>query len=121
MSITFGQGQNIWTLEDGEYHLERGQPGCKLETTTQAIYVDPKRSALLVIDMQNFFLSEKLGRGPKGRELYEPIKKSIQAMRPHGATVIWLNWGISEVRLLFSCTLLMPGSTRDAALCAKVI
>ncbi|KAJ5718392.1 hypothetical protein N7488_004038 [Penicillium malachiteum] len=52
-----------------------------LQTTTHPIRVNTEKTALLIIDMQNFFLRPAL---------------RIPAARLHGIQVIWLNWGHTE-------------------------
>ena len=37
-------------------------PRLNLETTTSRVTIDPKRTALVIIDLQNYFLSPALGR-----------------------------------------------------------
>jgi hypothetical protein len=67
-------------------------------TTTSPITVDPSKSALLIIDMQNFFLSPAFGRsqGPGHDALHQLVNFAIPAARKVGMRVVWLNWGLSE-------------------------
>ncbi len=52
---------------------------------------DPRRSAVLVVDMLNDFL-EPTGAMPlpEGHRLYEPIGRLLATARAHGSAVIWL-------------------------------
>lgn len=55
---------------------------------------DPKKAALVIIDMQNFFCSERLGRGDKGRSLIPATVAAIEKARAIGMRVVWVNWGV---------------------------
>ncbi|KAF2964111.1 hypothetical protein GQX73_g9474 [Xylaria multiplex] len=76
-------------------------PRVTLETTNSAITIAPSKTALVIIDMQNFFLSAALGRSHhEGLEAEEKLLKlGIPAAREAGIQIIWLNWGISEASL----------------------
>ena len=70
-----------------------------LETTTSPITIDPSISALVVIDMQNFFLSTALGRPADSKGLKSQdalLKHVIPAARKAGIQIVWLNWGLSD-------------------------
>jgi nicotinamidase-related amidase len=69
-----------------------------VKTTTSPITIDPAKSALVIIDMQNFFLSPAFGRsrGPGHDALDNLVKYAIPAARKVGMRVVWLNWGLSE-------------------------
>jgi nicotinamidase-related amidase len=74
------------------------QPRLTLNTITTPITISPSRSALIIIDMQNFFLSEALGRsrGAGHTASDNLIKYAIPAARAAGIRIVWLNWGLSE-------------------------
>jgi nicotinamidase-related amidase len=93
--IRFGNEVNYWIQTDKEMDISRGtKQTYTCETTTFSLTFDPKRSALVIIDMQNFFLSERLGRPEKGRVLIDPISQSVQAARNMGMAIVWVNWGV---------------------------
>ncbi|KAJ4356447.1 uncharacterized protein N0V89_004480 [Didymosphaeria variabile] len=74
-------------------------PTLTIETTTSPITVDPSKSALVIIDMQNFFLSTALGRTPGGpghKASDNLFTHAIPAARKAGMKVVWLNWGLTE-------------------------
>ena len=74
-------------------------PRIPLETTTSQIVVDPAKTALLIIDMQNFFLSPNLGRPEDSKGLKAASQLAtfaIPACRRAGIQIIWLNWGLTE-------------------------
>ena len=73
-------------------------PRVTIETTTSPIMVDPAKTALVIIDMQNFFLSPAFGRGKGAGHAAcdQLVQHAIPAARKAGVRVIWLNWGLSE-------------------------
>lgn len=73
-------------------------PRLTLSATTASITVDPAKTALVIIDMQNFFLSPQLGRPKDGKGLLaqaQLLKHAIPAARKAGIRIIWLNWGLT--------------------------
>lgn len=75
----------------------------KIQTTNESIIIDPTKSALVIIDMQNTFLSTYLGRqsesnGLKAQERL--LQDAIPAARKAGIRIIWLNWGLTEEDIL---------------------
>lgn len=84
----------------------------KLATTTTPIIISPSLTALVVIDMQNFFLSTSLGRSAEGAGNMAGqrlLETAIPAARKAGIRVIWLNWGLTDDEIEE-----MPASTRRA-------
>jgi len=74
-------------------------PTHTIQTRADAITIDPSKSALVIIDMQNFFLSEAFGRGQKGPghiACEQLVKYAIPAARKAGIRVVWVNWGLTE-------------------------
>ena len=73
-------------------------PRVTIETKTSPIAIDPAKSALVVVDMQNFFLSAALGRakGAGHAATDQLLEHAIPACRRAGIRVVWLNWGLSE-------------------------
>lgn len=68
-------------------------PRVLLETTKARVAIDPANSALVVLDLQNYFLSPCLGR-PKAVE--ELLQYAIPACRKVGMQIVWLNWGLTK-------------------------
>ncbi|OZJ05017.1 hypothetical protein BZG36_02126 [Bifiguratus adelaidae] len=92
----FGPPGNQWVLTPTHYDLTRDTiPSLFLKTTSASIKIAPSLSALLVIDMQNFFLSPRLGRTPKAG-LVDSVAKAVDHARKLGMHVIWVNWGLTE-------------------------
>jgi nicotinamidase-related amidase len=70
-----------------------------IQTTTSPITVDPAKSALVIIDMQNFFLSPALGRStdsPGHRACAQLTTRAIPAARRAGLRIVWVNWGLTD-------------------------
>jgi nicotinamidase-related amidase len=74
------------------------QPRLLIKTTTAPITVSPEKSALVIIDMQNYFLSESFGRsrGAGHAASDKLINYAIPAARKAGIRIVWLNWGLNE-------------------------
>ena len=73
-------------------------PNHTIRTTTLPITIFPAKSALVIIDMQNFFLSPQLGRPTTSNGLlaqHQLLKHAIPAARKSGVRVIWMNWGLT--------------------------
>lgn len=82
-----------------------------IATTSTPVTVDPAKTALVIIDMQNFFLSAAFGRGqgPGHRACDQLIKHAIPAARKAGVRIIWLNWGLDDEEVA-----LMPPAVKRA-------
>ena len=76
------------------------QPRLSVATATNSsITIDPAKTTLVVIDMQNFFLSPALGKNPnsKGSQAEKVLLDlALPAARTAGIQIAWLNWGLSE-------------------------
>jgi nicotinamidase-related amidase len=63
------------------------------------VVLDPAKTALVIIDMQNFAMSAALNADVPGA-MYKAedalVRYGIPAARALGFQVIWLNWGLSE-------------------------
>ncbi|QIW96925.1 hypothetical protein AMS68_002443 [Peltaster fructicola] len=62
----------------------------------RGVMIDPAKSLLVVIDMQNHFLHPKLNDHAEGIKVVEPLTKVIGKCRTEGIQVCWLNWGIDD-------------------------
>jgi nicotinamidase-related amidase len=63
--------------------------------------IDPARTMLLVLDVQNLIVSESgaayvqsVGGAPEGKDTIEPIKRVLEACRDKGIPVVWSLWGL---------------------------
>jgi len=98
--------ENFWLLTSKGWDLTHPstpdaapiQPRMTLETTTASIIVDPKKTALIIIDMQNYFLSPALGRAKGPGHVAEDmlLRCGIPAARKAGIRVIHVTWGLDE-------------------------
>ena len=95
-----------------DFPLPSPSSSITLATTTTPIIISPPKSALVIIDMQNFFISTSLGRpadGAGNKAAKCLVETAIPAARKAGIRVIWLNWGLTD-----SDIETMPPSTRRA-------
>ena len=98
--------------EPPEYPLPSPKSSIPLSTTTTSIIISPHKSALVIVDMQNFFLSTYLGRpadGAGNKAAQRLLDTAIPAARRAGIRIIWLNWGLTDNDIEG-----MPPSTRRA-------
>ncbi len=98
--------------EPPDYPLSSPSSSFPLSTTTTPIIISPPKSALVIIDMQNFFLSKYLGRPANGagnKAAQRLLDTAIPAARRAGIQIIWLNWGLTDRDIEE-----MPPSTRRA-------
>lgn len=58
--------------------------------------IDPERTALVVVDMQNYFIHPTYRHHGAGLTAVKPTLDVIEKCRKEGIQVIWLNWGITE-------------------------
>ena len=99
----------LWSPEEG-YDLTRpanpdSEPkpsSLRLECQVSNITIDPAKSALLIIDLQNFTLSQAL-RTNLPPEMFGAediiLTYGIPAARKAGIQVVWLNWGLDDEEL----------------------
>ncbi|KEY74519.1 hypothetical protein S7711_08503 [Stachybotrys chartarum IBT 7711] len=87
-----GQGYDMTHPSDPDDPLI--YPRITLATRKEQATIDPGKTALVVSDMQNYFLSPLLDRPPKsvGIDIVEKlVAKVIPACRKAGIPVIWIN------------------------------
>jgi isochorismate hydrolase len=91
---TFGPSGREWTYTPTSktYSLTNSS-GTKITIPTTegpektSITISPTTSALIIIDMQNFFLDEKCMNHPNGLKAVEPTIKVVQKCRELGIRV----------------------------------
>ena len=103
-----GSAKNFWLYsENTGYDLTHPPtpssapifPRVTLNTTSASVTLDPAKTALVIVDMQNFFLSPSLGKpkDSKGLKACEQlVKVAIPAARKAGIRIVWLNWGLTQ-------------------------
>src|ERR1700722_815483 len=65
--------------------------------------IDPPRTALLVIDMQNYFVKPgHQGEVPLAREIVPNINRLAAELRSHGGHVVWIRNGTRDTRQSWS-------------------
>ncbi|KAI0872528.1 Isochorismatase-like protein [Hypoxylon argillaceum] len=97
----------LWSESDGfdltrpaEPDSPQVHPRITLQTTNSPVTITPHKTALVIIDMQNFFLSRSLGRKGEGHEAEAALlKHALPAAREAGIQVIWLSWGLTDAEL----------------------
>jgi phosphatidylethanolamine-binding protein len=57
---------------------------------------NPDKAALVIVDMQNYFIHPTYRHHAAGLRAVKPILKVIEKCRKEGIQIIWLNWGIDE-------------------------
>lgn len=102
-----GNADNFWLFSSQhgfdlthptEHDSQPLKPRINLKTTTSPITLSPAKTALVIIDMQNFFLSEAFGRakGPGHAAAESLVNNAIPAARKAGVRVVWVNWGLTD-------------------------
>lgn len=62
----------------------------------RGVMIDPAKSVLVIIDMQNYFIHPKYRDHAGGIAAIEPLLKVIKRCREEGIQLAWVNWGITE-------------------------
>ncbi|KAI0426036.1 Isochorismatase-like protein [Xylaria sp. FL1042] len=60
------------------------------------VLIGVRLTALVIVDMQNFFLHPRCNDYPEGREAAERVLEVIAKCRELKIQIIWLNWGLTE-------------------------
>lgn len=62
--------------------------------------IEPSRSVLCIIDMQNYFLHPALAANSyDGRAAVAPTIELVESFRENGIKVAWVNWGLNNFDL----------------------
>ncbi|KAG8528502.1 uncharacterized protein KY384_007420 [Bacidia gigantensis] len=77
-------------------------PRMELETTKARVTIAPTKTALVITDLQNYFLSPLLGR-PRDAVGMKAVDKLVnlaipacRLQRKAEIPIVWLNWGLTE-------------------------
>ena len=128
LKAVIGNDKNFWLYDSKagfnlthppKPHSPAISPSVTIETKTSSITIDPAKSALVVVDMQNYFLNEALGRakGNGHKALDQLVDHAVPACRKAGIRVVWLNWGLSQQEIddMNPAVLRAFGFTADSA------
>lgn len=96
----------LWSPENGfdlsrtqGHDVESSAPLVHLKCEISNVVIDPAKTALIIIDLQNFTLSSALRKdlALPMREAEEVLLKfGIPAARKAKIQIIWLNWGLTD-------------------------
>ncbi|KIY63412.1 Isochorismatase hydrolase [Cylindrobasidium torrendii FP15055 ss-10] len=106
-NLTFGSYYNYWDWDPSSstFDLTRGNTDdsktISVANGEKFIVISPANSALVIIDMQNYFLnSDYSGQNfTDGLNAVAPTIEAVKAFRTAGAKVIWCQWGLNEYDL----------------------
>ncbi|KAI1308379.1 Isochorismatase-like protein [Xylaria venustula] len=89
------------------YDVSQGlpdDPAYVIETTHDqldtGVLMDIGMTALVVVDMQNFFLHPRCNDYPEGLAAAERTLAVVTKCRKLGIQIIWLNWGLTKTDIL---------------------
>ncbi|KAF2228147.1 isochorismatase family protein [Elsinoe ampelina] len=105
--IIVGGPKNFWTWSKARGWDLTHPPSPKEQISSRPITfecdlsdvtIDPSKSALIIIDMSNFSLSDALWTVSQPMRDAESalMNNAIPAARRAGIQIVWLNWGLSE-------------------------
>lgn len=109
--VIVGPPRNFWIrLTNGEWdlthpaNLDSPPPDrpLHLECEISNVVIDPTKTALVIVDMQNFSMHPTLRKEipPSMKQVEENLLKlGLPAAREAGIQVVWLNWGLTECDL----------------------
>ncbi|KAJ8132116.1 hypothetical protein O1611_g1505 [Lasiodiplodia mahajangana] len=105
--VVLGNSKNfwIWSKENGfdlthppTPHSKPIEPRLRLQCSLTPVVIDPAKTALLIIDIQNYDLHEALGNDNHNFYNAEEIvlRHAIPAARKSGIQIIWVTTGYSD-------------------------
>jgi len=120
LDLTFGPAGEEWHYSKSTktYDLSRGLSTKLIVPTTEgpegtSVKIAPEISALVIVDMQNFFLDSQCMDHPMGLKAVEPTIRVVEKCREIGIQVIWLNWGLTDEDLAFMPAGVQRGFLKD--------
>ncbi|KGO45040.1 hypothetical protein PEX1_024690 [Penicillium expansum] len=105
--IVVGTEGNSWIWSPDSWDLTHPadpranllENGVRLDCEIMNVKIDPTKTALVIIDMQNIGMNKALNP-PSAPPMYKAedaiIQYAIPAARELGLQIIWLNWGLTE-------------------------
>lgn len=105
--VVFGCDDQQWEYlpESRVFDLSRGSQKTltlsneDVNTPYDGIKIDPSKTCLAIVDMQNYFINPKFCVHPPGITAIAPILQVIKRCRSEGIQVVWLNWVTDEVKM----------------------
>ncbi|KZT58672.1 Isochorismatase hydrolase [Calocera cornea HHB12733] len=105
--VKFGNYYNYWLSNTTSNNFDLTRYGSDnpitlptLSHSNSTITIAPERTALVIIDMQNYFLHPELSsRATLGRAAVAPTLEMIDAFRAKGMKIAWVQWGIDDYDL----------------------
>ncbi|KAF7793350.1 hypothetical protein EIP86_004462 [Pleurotus ostreatoroseus] len=102
-------------------HEDPAPPPPLAEETQFELPVDGDRTlrlnrattALVVVDMQNYFLHPDLREHPTGLDCVIPLMNAVPALRALGVKILWVNWGLTDHELTTLPPALVRGFMRN--------
>lgn len=106
-SILVGTGESTWVWSADGWDLTRSESpispqssnAVNLDCELVNVRIEPRKTALVIIDMQNIGLNKALDP-PSAPSMYKAedalLRYAIPAARKLGLQIIWLNWGLTE-------------------------
>ncbi|TVY24644.1 Peroxyureidoacrylate/ureidoacrylate amidohydrolase [Lachnellula hyalina] len=123
--LTFGPSNQQWHYSPSSktYDLSGDSPRKLTIAATEEpeetfFTISPEATALVIIDMQNFFLDAKCMDHPNGLKAVEPTIKIISKCREAGIQIIWVNWGLTDQDLAGMPAGVMRGFMADVLQCS---
>jgi nicotinamidase-related amidase len=75
-------------------------PRLSFSAYNTTLTIAPLKTALIIVDMQNFMLSQPLNERHVGHDVeLALVTRAIPAMRKANIQIIWVNWGLSATDL----------------------
>ncbi|AUW93115.1 MAG: cysteine hydrolase [Sulfobacillus thermotolerans] len=91
--MRIGHPNNWWEVSGDTIDISRAAPPRHQILHSQgSLIFSPAHSALLIIDMQNYFCAAELKRAPTSG-LIPAIQQAVDAARSIGMHIGWVNWG----------------------------
>lgn len=85
--------RSAWRISGNCIDLSRGAADtAEFDAEDKTLIVDPRATALVVVDMQHLFCGTPEAAKPAQRAV-GPLQRLIPKARQAGVDVVWLNWG----------------------------
>jgi len=65
----------------------------------RVVRIAKSKSAIVIVDMQNFFLHPDLRDHSTGLQCVIPLMNVVPALRTQNVKILWVNWGLTEHEL----------------------